>query len=408
MDFGEIKPKHLCLFIFNRASYSRCKLVIERVSRSQYFKLTVVLSNALLKEEYGNAQSYIRSTHDAVNFISLDLDDTETTVLGMAKASAQILDKAATLLHELKPDACIVVADRFETLPAAMAASYQNIPLVHIQGGEITGNIDEKVRHAVTKLSDYHMTATALSKDYVIAMGEHTNRVHNVGCPSLDVMYSGKIKRNRLKERYIICIFHPETENIEEAYSQTEILLNSVADFCRRNRARCYWFWPNPDPGRENIIKLIEAAHKEFPAIFIKAINKEPEAFLTQLSGARFIIGNSSCLIREASYLGVPAINVGDRQRLRERSWNVVDVGYDEEKLKDTMVEQDNVGRYGKSFLYGSGKASFTILERLKNCEFTLKPSLQYPMRMPFKERHLGEFRFNEHKQGAQKKRKGP
>lgn len=405
MDLAEIKPKHYCFFIFNRATYSRIKILIDRMSKSQFFKVTVVLSNSLLKEEYGNAQDYITKAHNGVDFHFLDIVYEHATHVNSALAAAEILQKATLFLEKNKFDAVVVIADRFETLPAAMAASYLNIPLIHIQGGEVTGNIDEKVRHSVTKLADYHLVATRLAKEYVIAMGEHSNRIHMVGCPSLDVIQSGRIRRFRDNRRYIVCIFHPETENTKEAYSQTETVLNAVVDFCNKNMASCYWYWPNPDPGREEVLRLIESAHKKYPSILIKSINKTPEAFLTQISGSRFIIGNSSCLIREASCLGIPAINVGDRQRMRERSWNVVDADYDVPKLIKAMEEQDNAFRYARSFLYGNGESTYYIMEILKKLEPTLKPSLQYPLRAEFKEKHFGETRFNFHHQKGQKKR---
>lgn len=406
MDLNEPVSKHFCFFIFNRATYSRIKVLIQRMSSSQYFKVSVVLSNSLLKEEYGNAQDYIKSSHENVSFHSLDVLHPGTTHFDSAMVASEILRKCTEFLSKNVFDAVVVIADRFETLPAAMAASYLNIPLIHIQGGEITGNIDEKVRHAVTKLSDYHLSATRLSKEYLVAMGEHVNRVSLVGCPSLDVVKSSGIKRYRDKKRYIVCIFHPETENTSEAYEQTRVVLSSITDFCYKNKAYCYWYWPNPDPGREEILKLLEEAHKKYPAILIKAVNKTPEAFLNQIAGCRFLVGNSSCLIREASYLGIPAINIGDRQRMRERSWNVVDVDYDIDKILKVMEEQDNVFRYGKSFLYGNGEASFHIMEILKRLQPTLKPSLQYPLRAEFKDKHFGESRFEHHHQGRQKKRR--
>jgi UDP-hydrolysing UDP-N-acetyl-D-glucosamine 2-epimerase len=385
----------ICLPIFNRATYSRCKSLIEEISKTEGYALTVVLSHALLEEKYGNAQEYIRESHPRARFIPLHLQSAEKNAVAQASAISEGLGR---ILHDVGFDACIVVADRFETLPAAMAAAYQNIPLIHIQGGEVTGNIDEKVRHAVTKLSDYHFVATDLAKDYVIAMGEDRTRVFKSGCPSLDVVLNANIKRKLGKEKYILSIFHPETERIDEAYQQTAIVLQATLEYCLKYQHRCYWYYPNPDPGREEVIRLLDQALDQNPDVFIRAVNLPPEEFLTQLAGARLVIGNSSCGLRECSYLGVPSVNVGARQNLRERSWNVLDSGYNHEALLEALNHQHGMERYAKSFLFGDGRSAQYIVRQMKKTEFTLKGSLTYPTLSEFRDQHLGEMRFHDHK----------
>lgn len=390
-------PKHFCLPIFNRATYGRCKTLITEIARHPEMKITVVLSSGSLWEEFGNASEYIEKGHKNVEFHKIEIPKTDGSHLGMALSASMLTQAISVFLNRNNFNAVIAVADRYETLPVALAASYMNIPLIHIQGGELTGNIDDKVRHAVTKLADYHFVSTKLSKEYVIEMGEDRSRVFNTGCPSLDLIQKNGIYKFRAKEKYILSIFHPETENPTLAFEQTQAVLNSVWEYCIQYGYRCYWFYPNPDPGREEIIEYLDHVLKTDRSPFIKAINKEPEKFLWQLAGARLIIGNSSCGIREASFLGVPAINVGDRQGLRERAANVIDATYNEENIKSALHFQHEREMYLRSYLYGTGRSAEYIVRRLEKLDLSSKGSLTYPFESPYKEKHFGEKRFHDH-----------
>lgn len=393
---GEKRKFALCLF--NRATYSRCKYLIKAICDHPNMELTVLLSSAVGMEEYGNAQSYITKENPGAKIEHIECNFVSDSVLRAGLASSQILEGFSKHFASHSYTACIVIADRFETLPATYAAALQNIPIVHLQGGEVTGNIDERVRHAITKLSDYHFAATEAAKKYIIEMGEERFRVFSTGCPSLDVVRRGHIRRFKPKEKYIISQFHPHTTEIDEAYSQTEAVLKAVIEYCAKEAVNCYWYWPNPDPGREEIIKLLEEAHKANRHFLIKAINKPPESFLLQLAGAKFIIGNSSVGIRECSFMGVPAINVGDRQALRERSFNVVDCGFDEQDLLRAIYSQSQAKRYPRSLLYGDGRASEYMVEHLSRINFEQKGQLTYPYKFEFRELHFGEARFERHK----------
>jgi len=389
--------KHFAICIFNRATYSRCKELILEISRHPQMKVTLILSSTLLDEEYGNAQDYISKEVRDIDIIKIQIGSQEKTHLGSIKATSEIASRVGDALSGLNCSAVIVVADRYETLGAAYAAAYLNLPLIHIQGGEVTGNIDEKVRHAVTKLSDYHFVATESAKKYLIQMGEERFRVFNTGCPSLDVIRHSYIKRHKSKEKYIVCQFHPDTREAGEARKQTQSVMEAVLEYCAREGFHCYWYWPNPDPGREEITKYLEEVHLQNKVSLIKAINKPPVEFLDQLAGARFLIGNSSAGIRECSFMGVPSINVGDRQSIRERSINVIDCGFNHEDLMRAIYTQHNTKRYKRSRLYGDGRASQTIVGHLSRMEFSLKGPLTYPTQYQFREQHFGEARFESH-----------
>lgn len=388
--------KTFVICVFNRATYGRCQALIEEIAKTEHIKLKVIISSGLLMKEFGGHE-YIKSKTESVEIVQIPIEY-ETTHLGSVQATSQIQARLGEYFNSLaadKLDAVLVVGDRFETLGAAIAASYLNIPLVHLQGGEITGNIDEKVRHAVTKLADYHFVTTTNAKKYLYLMGEEHFRVFHTGCPSLDVIKNNEIHRGT-KSKYIICQFHPVTTE-GDLKQQTEILLESVTEFCIKNRLSCYWYWPNPDPNRTDVVETIEAYYKEYSCL-LKAPNIEPVRFLELLAKARFIIGNSSCGIRESSFLGVPAINVGNRQSIRERSWNVIDTDVNREELIAAMAEQYKTKRYKRSYLFGDGNSSINIVTLLTTIDFSIKGPLTYPNHPTNNDLHYGEARFAKHK----------
>lgn len=389
---------HLCLF--NRATYSRCKALIEELSKYPNIKLTLICSSSLLMGDYGKAIDYIRRDHRNCHIETIDEMPQNPTGTGSAMLVGKLMIALSGYFSTTKPNAVIVVADRFETWAPALVARCHNIPIVHIQGGEITGNIDDVIRHSITQVADYHFVSTYAAKTYLIEMGQEPKRVYLTGCPSLDVIARNKIFRRWGKGKYIISIFHPETNLVEKAYEQTKIVMEAVIEYCILNDYKCYWYYPNPDPGRMEIVRYLDSVLSEYSKHIVKAINLEPEQFLRQLAQCRLIIGNSSCGIRESSRLGVPSINVGDRQLLRERSNNVMDVGYDKDKIFRLLKKQHDMEKYTPSNLYGSGQSTKRMAEYLARMNYSLKGPLTYPLQAKFKEQHFGITRFEINERG--------
>lgn len=399
------KMKHFCLPLFNRATYSRCRSVIEECERrSDQIKLTVILGSSLTWETYGNASQYIRQNHPDIDMQELKLNETTRSSKNMAKDIGNMLSTLVEYFDTHRFDGVIVVADRYETIAAALAANSYNIPLVHIQGGELTRNIDERIRHAVTALSDYHFVSTFCAKKIVEHMGHNSDRVLNFGCPSLDLLKEAP--RSISDEAYIMLQYHPVTDEDCPEWQQMSIIMESVMEFCYENLCRCYVYSPNPDPGREEIEQTIDAFITANPDKFTKIVNEPNEQFLDRLRRAMFIIGNSSCGVREAGFIGVPAINIGPRQGIRERSWNVVDIRtISKANLKQKMAQQHNVKRYEISHLYGSGIASDRIVDHLADHELTLRTDLNYPSFDDLKEFYVGEKRYDKHRVKRQLKK---
>jgi len=388
---------NICVPIFNRATYARVRSIFVESMFDTEVKFTILAGSGLLDSKYGKAIDIIREELPHIKIYELDYTPERDNPERVNFISAEIQKSIATHLISHKYDGGLVIADRFETLPAAMALTYSGIPLMHLQGGEVTGNIDERVRHAVTKLSDYHFACTSLAKKYIIQMGEEQNRVFFTGCPSLDAIKEFAIRRNTPDERYIMCIFHPDTENLDVQVEQTTAVLNAVLDYCAKYGCRCYWYWPNPDKGREKVLEVIEKAHKQNDMFLTKAVNLSPKDFLKQLSGAKVVIGNSSVGIRECSYIGVPAINIGDRQSIRERSHNVLDVEPQWEQILKGLEAQTAAKKYKRVYLFGDGDANKNIISHIKRFVWSKKGPITYPYQWENKREHFEEERFKRH-----------
>jgi UDP-hydrolysing UDP-N-acetyl-D-glucosamine 2-epimerase len=336
-------------------------------------------------ERYGEAIKYIR--HDgfevkATVFMVLEGENLVTS----AKSTGLGMMELATVFDNLKPEMVVTIADRYETLATAAAASYMNIPLVHMQGGEVTGSIDEKVRHAVTKLADYHFTCTAIAAERVRKMGEDPEAVFVTGCPSIDiahrvlespkmdfepfVKYGGVGASVDLSQGYLVVLQHPVTTEYEQSLQHVVETLFAV----RETGLPVLWFWPNVDAGSDGTSKGIRTfREKEKPANFHFFKNMESSDFLRLLYHSKGIVGNSSVAIRECSYLGIPAVNIGTRQGGRERGENVIDVDYNREHILQAIRVHMKRDHRPRSNLYGDGNAGTRIANLL--CE--LKPRIE-------------------------------
>jgi UDP-hydrolysing UDP-N-acetyl-D-glucosamine 2-epimerase len=309
----------------------------------------------------------------------------------MAKTTGLGLLELATVFDNLRPDVVVTVADRYETLSTAVAAAYMNIPVAHIQGGEITGSIDEKVRHAVTKLADVHLVSTERAAERVIRMGEDPSMVFVTGCPSIDLVadmlrspaldfdiferYGGVGPIADLSKGYVVVMQHPVTTEYQLARQQVTETLRVIQDL----DIPALWFWPNVDAGADGTSSGIRAFREEFKPRNIHFFkNMSPIDFLKLLHNSRGLIGNSSVGIRECSYLGVPVVNIGSRQAGRDRGANVLDVGYHQAEIAEAVHTHLKNGRCPASPLYGDGHAGQRIAERLRDVELRTEKRLTY------------------------------
>lgn len=384
-------PKRkICVVVTARPSYSRIKTALQAIQDHPDLELLLVVAASALLGRYGTAIRYIED--DGFEIAAKVFNVLEGgNLAAQAKTTGLGIIELTNVFENLKPDAVITVADRFETMSTAIAASYLNIPLVHIQGGEVTGNIDEKVRHAITKLSDIHLVASEKARERVIKMGEKPEKVFHTGCPSIDLAYEiyqnstlnfdpyekygGVGNQPDFKKGYIIVMQHPVTTEYEASRSQATTTLEAI----RELRIPTFWFWPNVDAGSDgtsNAIRSFRENHEMKHVHFFK--NMTPYDFLRLMKNSRCLIGNSSAGIRECAFLGVPVVNIGSRQSGRERGVNVLDVDYDKEAIKTAITSQTQREDCPQSHIYGDGNAGTEIARLLAKVPLTYHKILSY------------------------------
>ena len=380
--------RKVCVIVASRANYGRVKYVLRAIEKHPNLELQLVVSASVLLDRFGNALRVIekdgfvpiKKVYYVVEGENLEAQ-AKSTGLGIIELS--------TLFEELKPDVVITVADRYETMATAVAASYLNIPLAHIQGGEITGNIDELVRHAITKLSHYHFPATEQSKERLLKMGEEPWRVVNSGCPSIDTLcnqdlsitndrmekYTYVGKKIDFNKPYILMLQHPVTTTPGEGRKQVEETLYAL----RERSEQKIVMWPNIDAGSDMVSRGIRVFRENnYSDNFAYYKNFSPEDYNALLNNAICAVGNSSSFIREASFLGTPTVIVGDRQEGREHGQNVVFSNYDRGEIGKWLDSQIVHGRYKSERIFGEGKAGEIIADYLANVELSIHKRMTY------------------------------
>lgn len=350
----------------------------------------MVAASALL-ERYGLAVNYIKKDGFEIAAQVFNVLEGEN-LTASAKTTGMGILELSSVFENLKPDIVVTVADRFETMSTAIAASYMNIPLAHIQGGEVTGNIDEKVRHSITKLSDYHFVASRGAKERVLKLGENPDFVFETGCPSIDLAkrvlaspeldfdpfekYGGVGSRFDLSHGYYVVMQHPVTTEYDQSRSHIE---QTFAAMLRVNKP-VLWFWPNVDAGADGTSKGIRSFREnnpDNPFHFFK--NMEPNDFLKLLVNSDGLIGNSSVGIRECAFLGVPVVNIGSRQDRRDRGENVKDVGYEADAIFQAIESfESEIQPPAQSNVYGGGVAGESIARLLSSVPLIFHKVISY------------------------------
>lgn len=375
--------KRVCVVITTRGNYAKMKRVVELIKSNNDLDLQVVMLGGVVSER----AIHTEIIPDKKCYFLVD----GSTPYTMAKTAGLATMDFANAFNDLKPDCVVAIADRFEVLPLAMAASYMNIPVVHVEGGEVSGSIDESIRHAVTKISNLHFPCTEKARENIIRMGEDPEAVFNVGSTSLDVISrtnlsclaplfsfqdkTGVGEKINFNEDYIIVIYHPVTTEYG-GRDGTEDLERAVI----KSGFQTVWVWPNFDAGSETIAKKIrEFREKTENMYFVRFFTGVPiEVYGPMLANARCIVGNSSSGIREASFLGTPCVNIGSRQNGRERAGNVMDVPCDMNTILESIKTQTTGVKFKPSTLYGDGHASERIVDTLGQFDLKVQKRLAY------------------------------
>ncbi len=378
------------MVITARPSYSRVKTALQAIKEHPALELQLVVAASALLDRYGSVVDQIERDgfpiHERV-FMVLEGENPTS----MAKTTGMGIMELATTFLNLKPDVVVSIADRYETIATAIAGSYMNIPVAHIQGGEVTGSIDEKVRHAVTKLADVHLVASEHARQRVIRLGELPEQIFNTGCPSTDL--AAEIARNPVLDfnpfekyggvgnvvditaGYVVVLQHPVTTEYQHSRQQIEETLYAASKL----ELPVLWFWPNVDAGSDGTSSGIRAFRETNRANnFHYFKNMSPHDFLKLLLGSKCLIGNSSVGIRECAFLGVPVVNIGTRQAGRERGRNVIDVAHDRNMIESAARSQISHGHHESDPIYGDGTAGKRIADVLSTCNLPIEKKLSY------------------------------
>lgn len=375
--------RKICIVVASRANYGRIKSVMRAVQKHPDLTLQVVASASALLYRFGNVVDVMRAdgfTPDATCNMIVE----GNSPASMSKSTGLGILDLTTVFDTLKPDIVLTVADRYETLATAVAASYLNIPLAHTQGGELTGSIDDSVRHAITKLAHIHLTTNDDSAAVIRQMGEHPERIHVCGCPAIDLAaevradaekdlfaeYGGSGDRLDWNKPFLVVLQHPVTT--EFGHGREQIL--ETIEAVKRIAMQTVWLWPNVDAGTDDISKALrefQAHHTDVPVHFFR--NFSPEDYVRLIDRSACLIGNSSSGIREGAFLGVPVVNIGTRQNARQRAGNVIDVDYDAGAIESAIRTQLEHGRYPQDSLYGNGRAGERIAALLATVPLSIK-----------------------------------
>lgn len=385
------KKRKICVVVNSRANYSRIKSFLFAVKKNKCLKLQLLVGASALLYRFGEVIKIIKKDGFKIDAMVNSIIEGENPST-MAKSTGLSIIELSTLFLNLKPDIVLTVADRFETMATAIAASYMNIPLAHTQGGEETGSIDESVRHAITKLSHIHFPSTLKAKRTLIKLGENPKKIFMTGCPSIDLISNSKNKLDNtlfkskmigvgdqidLKKKFIVLVQHPVTTEYGSGLDQITITLRAINRLPKN--IQTIILWPNVDAGSEDISKGLRIFRENKISRTCRFVrNLPPELFLSLLKKCSVIVGNSSVGIRESSFLGIPSVNIGSRQDNREKGKNVITVPHDENKILIAIKNQLNKKKYKRSNLYGDGNAGAKIAKILSEVDLSIKKRLYF------------------------------
>jgi UDP-hydrolysing UDP-N-acetyl-D-glucosamine 2-epimerase len=309
----------------------------------------------------------------------------------MPKSTGLGLLELPTVFEQLRPDIVLTVGDRFETMATALAAAYMNIPLAHTMGGEVSGTIDESIRHAVTKFSHIHFPACSQARDRIIRLGERPEDVYLVGCPRIDLVAELMKKDEKsvansifdegvgtsfdLSRPFLMVSQHPVTTEYGEGEHQITETLLAVKDV----GVPAAVFWPNADAGAEDIARGIRKFRENCDASGMHFFKNLPaESYIKLMSRTGCLIGNSSSAIREGAFIGTPSVNIGSRQHMRQRAENVIDVDHDRTAIANAVRQQLHSGPYPSEPIYGDGQAGERIARILSTCHVSVQKRIAY------------------------------
>ena len=360
-------PKKVVFVTGTRADFGKLKSLMKVIQEDRNFELHVFVTGMHMLAKYGYTCEEVEKAkfNNIHKFINQNVSD------GMDHVLAKSILGLSDYVREINPDLIIVHGDRVEALAGATVGALNNVLTGHIEGGEVSGTVDELIRHAVTKLSHAHFVANSDAQKRLLQLGERVESTYVIGSPDIDVMNSNllpsiadvKMRYEIDFEQYGVVIFHPVTTELEDLQSHVDILLRALID----SQENYIVIYPNNDHGSETIFKAYDRLAKNkkfrvFPSMRF-------EYFLQLLKNAHFMIGNSRAGVREAPHFGVPTVNLGSRQNNRVTLPSIIDVDFDEKKIYQSI---QNIGKKSrkKTQIFGDGNSSKRFYEILLGSDF--------------------------------------
>lgn len=380
-------PRRICVVLVDRANYGRMYPVMRAIDADHDLELLTICAGTMLLERFGQAENIVAADGFRIDSrVYLEVEGSTPTT--MAKGIGLGIIEFTNEFQRLKPDIVLLIGDRYETLAATIAAAYMNLPLAHIQGGEVSGSIDESARHAITKFAHIHFPSTKQAAKYIIRLGESPDFVFNVGCPSGDYIRnldtnlppdifsrSGVGANVDPNEPYLLVIYHPVTTRFGNERQYAQQILEALHELSHPT----VWIWPNIDAGADDISKVLRIYREHKRSNWLHLIkNLDPITFQKCLKKAACAVGNSSSFIRDSTFSGTPVVLVGNRQVGREHGRNLIAVPPKAEDISNAIKSQLAHGPYPPETLYGDGQASLRIIKHLKSFVPYAQKNLHY------------------------------
>lgn len=383
--------RKICVFLGGRANYSSIKSAMRAIKNHPDLTLQVILGGQGLTDKFGDLEGILENDGFYVDE-KVHMLVAGDKPISMVKTAGLGLLGISDALDHLAPDFLIVVGDRYEVMAATIAAAYMNIRVAHTMGGEVTGTIDESIRHAITKFAHVHFPANKEAAERIIKLGERPEDVFTVGCPRVDHVhelllndpsmpldmyekFGGVGPAFDLKEPFLLVSQHPVTTEYADAKKQ----ITETIKACVRTGLNIIILWPNADAGTEGISTGIRIYREKYPNAKIHAFKNLPTDIYTRLmKNTACLVGNSSSGIREGAYIGTPCVNIGSRQNGRERGQNVIDTAPAEDEIYEAIEKQIAHGPYESQPIYGDGHAGEQIAEILSKVEVNVQKRITY------------------------------
>lgn len=380
--------RKVLVVLVDRANYGRLKPVMRAIAEHPALELQVVCAGTMVLRRFDRPVQVVRDDGFRVDGeVYLELEGSTPTTMAKSVGFATI--EFASELQRLSPDLLLLIGDRYEALAAGLAAAYMNIPIVHLQGGEVSGSIDESARHALTKLAHFHCPSTRRAAEYVVRMGERPDTVLTIGCPSSDIarQLDRSVWPAVINERgagcpiaegqpFLLVVFHPTTTEYGGERRAMWTLLEALGELATPTLL----LWPNIDAGSDEISKAVRVYRNDHAGgRWLRTLtNLTPEDYLRVLGRAACAIGNSSSFVRDAGLLGTPVVLVGHRQNGRETAEHVCRVEVERAAIVAATRAQLAHGLYAPSTLYGDGHVAPRIAEALARLQPYLQKQLAF------------------------------